>query len=311
MEGVPTIPGVWWMFELVIFAFLVGAGALIAELVLSMKLHKKRGLKVVALIVTVIVWSVIFYGSFIEPKMLLVDETQIELDVEGSDGELTVVVVADIHLGPYKKARWAEKVTAQLNEIDADFIVMPGDFIFSKTKDIEMLESHGSIELPVYSVLGNHDHEFGDLEYITEKLQGMGMEVLRNRSIDVETVDGSVDVAGIDDIWYTPSLAGAFEGVDSSTPTILVSHNPDVILEDGVRSADLVISGHTHCGQVRLPWIGAVPPLPTKLGHDYDCGVFDFGDAGQKLFITAGVGETGPRARLFNPPTIDILHISY
>ncbi len=299
------------MFELVIFASLVGVGALIAELVLSMKLNKKRGLKAVVLVLAVIAWGVIFYGSFVEPKMLLVDETQIELDVEGSDGELTVAVVADIHLGPYKKARWAEKVTARLNKIDADFIVMPGDFIFSKTKDIETLESHSDIKLPVYSVLGNHDHEFGDIEYIAEKLEGLGMEVLRNRSMDVEIENGYVDVAGVDDIWYTPSLAGAFEGVDGSTPTILISHNPDVILEDRIGDADLVISGHTHCGQVRLPWIGAVPPLPTKLGHDYDCGVFDFGEMGQKLFITSGVGETGPRARLFNPPTIDILHISY
>ncbi|NQV11895.1 metallophosphoesterase [Candidatus Uhrbacteria bacterium] len=311
MEGVPTMPGVWWMFELVIYASLIGGGALMAELGLAMRLHKKTGLRAVAFGLVFIAWIVVFYGSFIEPKMLFVDEYDIDLDVTGVDGELTIAVVSDIHLGPYKGERWAEKVTARLNEIDAEMILMPGDFIFSKTEDIEMLKSHGDIDLPVYSVLGNHDQEFGDLDIIVEKLNGWGLNVLRNRSVEVATNDGNnVDIAGIDDIWYTPSLASAFEGVDDDTFTILIAHNPDVILEDETTDADLVISGHTHGGQIRLPWIGPVPPLPTKLGQKYDVGLFDFGDA-NKLFITRGVGETGPRARLFNPPTIDVLHIKY
>ena len=92
-------------------------------------------------------------------------------------------------------------------------------------------------------------------------------------------------------------------------PIILIAHNPDAILYSNADRADLVIAGHTHGGQIRLPWIGSIARIPTILGNDYDKGLFEYGD--QQLFITSGVSETGPRARLFNPPVISVLTISF
>ena len=311
MEGATTINLPMWIFEFAIFGFLILDGVLVAELIASLKKASWRWLKIVAMVLAIVAWGVIFYGSFIEPKMLQVEASSIDLDIEGIEGELDIVVVSDIHVGPYKKARWSDKVVEKLNELDADMILMPGDFVFSKTEQVEMLESHQDIELPVYAVLGNHDHEFADPDVISSTLEGWGMNMLRNRAVEIELADGNkIDVAGIDDLWFTANPMAAMETVDDNTPTIMISHNPDFILEPEADRVDLVISGHTHCGQIRLPWIGSVPPIPNKLGRDWDCGEYDYGD-GHKLFVTPGVGETGPRARLFNPPTINIIHVTY
>ena len=72
---------------------------------------------------------------------------------------------------------------------------------------------------------------------------------------------------------------------------------------------DLVLAGHTHGGQIRLPFIGAVPTLPTAIDDSYDKGLFQFDSF--KLFITSGLGEVGPRARLFNPPEIVKLKLKF
>ena len=87
-----------------------------------------------------------------------------------------------------------------------------------------------------------------------------------------------------------------------------MSHNPDAVLSEiTVEKADLVLSGHTHGGQIRLPWLGSISGMPNILGREYDLGLFDY--QGTNLLISAGLGETGPRARLFNPPEIILLNL--
>ena len=86
-------------------------------------------------------------------------------------------------------------------------------------------------------------------------------------------------------------------------------HNPDPADRAEYNGVDLMISGHTHGGQVRLPFIGPSVPLPTTLGQQYDQGFFPYGK--MSLFITSGVGESTVRARLFNPPEIVQLEVVY
>ena len=219
-----------------------------------------------------------------------------------------MLVIVDPHVGPYKGKAWAQKVVDRANTLEAELILMPGDFVFSKTEQIEMLEPFSAFNKPVYAVLGNHDHQFADAEVVAEQLETYGITMLRDASEAVVFGGGAVaNIVGIDDLWMEPNPVEALSQIQEDQPTILLSHNPDYILDPTADQVDLVISGHTHCGQIRLPWIGPVPPLPTTLGRAWDCGLFDY-DGGQ-LWITPGVGETGPRARLFNPPTIDLLTI--
>ncbi|MEK7529405.1 MAG: metallophosphoesterase [Patescibacteria group bacterium] len=309
MEGVTLITIPWTVFDVAIVVMLLGFGVLVIESVVRLRVQRTI-LWAVICVLAVVAWGTVFYGSFIEPKRLQVVERTVELG-DAPEHSVRVAVISDYHSGPYKGMRYMERVVATVNNLDVDMVWSPGDFVFNKTRDVEMLESFSRYEMPVYASTGNHDHEFADVDAVVERLESFGVNVLRNESVTVESQDGGVlNIVGIDDIWFSPNPPLAFEVIDVNVPTIVIVHNPDFILDPYAENADLVVSGHTHGGQIRLPWIGAVPPLPTKLGRAYDRGVFGFGEKGT-LFITQGVGETGPRARLFARPTIDVLNISY
>jgi predicted MPP superfamily phosphohydrolase len=72
---------------------------------------------------------------------------------------------------------------------------------------------------------------------------------------------------------------------------------------------DLILTGHTHGGQIRLPLIGSLAPIPTNLGRAYDMGLFNI--SGGQMFISRGIGESGTRARLFCRPEISILNVNF
>jgi len=90
---------------------------------------------------------------------------------------------------------------------------------------------------------------------------------------------------------------------------ILLVHNPDATPLAETRGIDLVLAGHTHAGQIRLPYIGAVPHLPITIGQQFDKGYFPFGQT--RLFITPGVGESTARARFFDPPEISLVTLTF
>ena len=95
--------------------------------------------------------------------------------------------------------------------------------------------------------------------------------------------------------------------MDNSIIKILLAHNPDAIYLPGAEQVDLILSGHTHAGQIRLPWIGPVPSVGTELGKDYCYGLFKKEDT--LLYVSSGIGESGPRARFFSLPEIALINI--
>ena len=254
-------------------------------------------------------WLTVFYGSFIEPKILVVRESAIELSSEPTE-QLRVAVVADFHVGPYKGERWVRQVVDRVMALEADLIIMPGDFIFRIKDEVEMLAPIKDLSAPfgVWAVTGNHDYEDDASRVVVETLESYGVVVLENERERIAVGESEVVIAGVSDIWYEGDVERTLVGLEGEEVVLLISHNPDAVLHKTADRADLVIAGHTHGGQIRLPVIGAVPQIPTELGNAFDKGLFSYND--QQLFITSGVGETGPRARLFNPPEINLLTIS-
>jgi uncharacterized protein len=252
---------------------------------------------------------VIFYGSFIEVKTLVVTEETIVLS-ENPTEVLIVGVVADFHLGPYKGKRWAQTVVDELMRYEPDLILLPGDFIFHQADEADLLEPLAGFSAPygVYAVTGNHDYTDGASPYVIDTLERLGITVLENERIRITVGEKELVLAGVSDLWFEGSTHRAMTGIADEEISILLSHNPDAVLYSNADLADLVIAGHTHGGQIRLPWFGSIAHIPTELGNTYDKGLFFYKD--QQLFITSGVGETGPRARLFNPPEVNLLVIS-
>jgi predicted MPP superfamily phosphohydrolase len=300
-----------WPFDVIIFVFLIAVGAFLVEVATDWSRYKKHPYWLGVIGALFVSWLVIFYGSFIEPRLLIVTQEEISLSEEVS-GEIRVAVVADFHVGPYTRSGWEQYVVDEVMAQEPDMILIPGDFIFNHEEQVEYLESLSDLSAPlgVYAVTGNHDYSYGAEVAVKALIEDSDLTLLENEFVKVEIAEESLVIAGVSDIWFEGDLTQTLSGLTVEDDVVLISHNPDAVLEEVTAVADLVVSGHTHGGQIRLPLIGPVPPLPTELGRTFDKGLFQYSDM-QQLFITSGVGETGPRARLFNPPEINIISLSF
>ncbi len=274
-----------------------------------------------ALLLSCCVFFLTAYGTFVEPKLLTVTQASVPLR---TDRPLRIVLLADLHVGAYVQASDTERVVRRVNGLFPDLILIAGDFVASDNLDARTFSSLSPLKdlrssYGTFAVLGNHDHGvyrtfFGVYrapedrsETIAEFLRSLNMTVLVNASENVTVGTDTVTIAGVDDAWSGKAdLLRTLQERPAGVPTILLSHNPDVILDPLSREADLIVSGHTHGGQIRLPWIGSLATLPTRLGPAFDQGIFALGRE-RTLVITRGIGELGPRARLFAPPQIMLL----
>lgn len=254
-------------------------------------------------------WLVLVYGSFVEPRLLTTREYPVKLGDGGQ--KLRIALVSDFHLGNYKTGDWLAKVVDEVNAAKPDLVVLAGDFT-ANAAGLECLAPLRDLRasLGVYAVLGNYDYRVGGVD-VRKKIEGYGVEVLTNESVPLPAVGGrEVRLIGLDDYWFGDwDWDKAISDVPADAVKILAAHNPDFVAEAERRGVNLVLSGHTHGGQLRLPLIGPLSILPVAIGQEYDRGRFDFGPTA--LIITPGVGESGPRARLGVRPEVSIVEVSY
>jgi predicted MPP superfamily phosphohydrolase len=134
---------------------------------------------------------------------------------------------------------------------------------------------------------------FNDVPAMLEELERNSVRSLVNRSTCIDVGGGKVWLAGVDDEMESrPDLAAALDHVPICAPLILLAHNPDIWLQCGVDRADLVLSGHTHGGQIQLPFLGAVHTQGTHLTRSAPAGWFERGRS--KMFVSRGLGESIP-----------------
>ena len=257
-------------------------------------------------------FATIFYGSLIEPRRLRVRRTT----VGTGERTLTVAFLSDIHVGPYKKTSWVRQLARRTQELEADVILLGGDFLYKEASALPYLEPLKELHAPlgVYAILGNHD-EWKAREESLAWFRGANIPLLHNRCVRVQKNGASIVIAGAEDDWYGETdLAAALQDAGSTDLSLVMLHNPDLAppaatMLRGRSGASVFFSGHTHGGQIRLPLIGAIMRLPHYLGRRFDRGVFSF--EGVPLVLGAGLGESGPRARLFCPPEIVLVEVRF
>jgi predicted MPP superfamily phosphohydrolase len=274
----------------------------------------------IAGLLSVVGCCLVVYGSFIEPQMITVTEKTISHPLASP---LKIAVISDIHVGAYKGEAFVAKAVQRVNALLPDIVLIPGDFILNHDSDLGDLSPLKNIRttMGTFAVLGNHDvGEYETLlgtrytgtdrgERISSALSALGITMLRNQSEVLTLPQGKLAIAGIDDIWTGHAdLTSALADIDPTVYTVLLSHNPSVIDEPESLKAHLVVSGHTHGGQIRIPGFGPLSRLPTSLGQKYDQGVFEIDDD-TTLAISRGIGESSARTRLFATPEILLLRI--
>jgi len=157
--------------------------------------------------------------------------------------------------------------------------------------------------MATFAVLGNHD-VLVDPERIADRLQSCGIEVLQNRFVPLERSGSRLWIGGVEDVLEgAPDLEAALRGVPRGECALLLAHEPDFALDVARYPVDLQLSGHSHGGQVRIPFVGA-PWLPT-LGRRFPMGKYKLGKL--TLYTNIGLGTVRVPVRWNCPPEITLL----
>jgi len=246
----------------------------------------------------------------LRPRAGDVEVTRVDLYVErlppAFDG-YRILHISDIHGGsPLYRASVRERLAAA-EGMAVDLVVFTGD-LASQTDAVEDAASAlGELEARdgIVAVLGNHDYWMGE-EVVSEALAAVGVRVLRNAHMVVESGGERLYLVGVEDCCYVgrDDLPGALRGVPEGAPVVIATHSPDIVFKPLAARASVILSGHTHGGQVVFPWIGPLY-VPTKLGRRRMSGLLSVG--GTVLYVNRGLGEISPPMRLNCPPEIALL----
>ncbi|MFZ2190503.1 MAG: metallophosphoesterase [Candidatus Magasanikiibacteriota bacterium] len=284
--------------------------------------NKKSSLSfsIILLFITVIT----VYGSFIEPNFLIVNKHNI--DLPSLEEPITIAFISDLQAGKYKQTDWTEKVVNKILTLKPHIVLIGGDQVDNEDYNLDELTyleplKKLSDQIPTYTVNGNHEYgiscfygtdkrcsQAGDMSQETKSsLEKLGIKYLTNQTEKITVNSSSFYLFGGDEYWTKKLDFSSLKNRKETIPTIALIHNPSFILDEHP-AFDLILSGHTHGGQIRLPFIGPIGRVDNILSSKYYQGLHELDDK-TKLLVTSGAGETGVRARLFNPPEIVLITI--
>lgn len=239
------------------------------------------------------------------------DIIQLSLEIEGLSTPLKAVVLSDIHIGGLMEQSKTRQIVEMTNALNADVIFLVGDIVDAKLEDVEnSVDELKNLQATqgVFYVLGNHEY-FHDVENILEKLESLGFHILINQNYILEN---TINIAGIADFmgwrvgYLEPNIKQTFEGIDSALPTILLSHQPKVIhyLTPPYDKVSLVVSGHTHGGQI-FPF-----SLAMLLQQPYISGLHTLENLSKtQVYVSQGAGFWGPPMRIGSEREITLLEL--
>ena len=257
----------------------------------------------------------LYSGEIARHELDVVHRTILIKDLPDGFKGLRIAQLSDIHLDEYTEPFFLERVVRRLDTLDIDLVLLTGDFITRGSLTFAMhahaarrcAELLGTLKCPErWAVLGNHDVSVSRT-LVTQALEHHGIPVLRNawtalgRRGDTLNLCGTAD-PGTD----SPNLDRALPS-QGDAPAILMSHAPDyadiVTEHPRGRFVSLMLSGHSHGGQVRLPVLG--PLVLPPLGRKYVAGHFQLGS--MQLYVNRGIGTVGVPFRLNCAPEITLI----
>jgi len=229
-----------------------------------------------------------------------------------------IVQLSDFHLEEYTEPFFLEEIVRRVNHLAPDLVLLTGDFITRGSLNflVERQAAHrcaeilATIQCPQrFAVLGNHDVAV-NAAMVTAALHAQGLPVLHNRFETLSLKGDHLHICGTaDPVTDVPNLSSAVPAAPVG-PVLLMVHAPDyaddVVQHPRGPLVDLMLSGHTHGGQIRLPFIG--PTVLPSLGHRYVEGHFRFGHL--QLYVNRGLGAVGLPLRWNCPPEITVFTLA-
>ena len=246
------------------------------------------------------------WARLVEPQMLVVRESSLA-GIPAGATPLRIALVSDIHLGTYVRQWHLQKLVNQLNALDVDVVVVAGDWTYEPPLDlVKAFAPIGQIRHPVLAVLGNHDVEKPGpalQAQLRSALEQHRVTFLEGKSLQLT----GWEWVGVGDYWGGHPERDVKAVLASPNPRrIVVTHQPDAVSLFPHHTAFLTVAGHTHGGQIALPWL-TVKNMEQFTVNPWYQGRYDLPQS--TLFVTTGTGFTGLPARFLTPPRVDVLSL--
>ncbi|MGO9174444.1 MAG: metallophosphoesterase [Rhodomicrobium sp.] len=227
---------------------------------------------------------------------------------------LRIGVLTDIHaVDPWMPAQRIGSIAERMNWLKPDIVVLLGDYVNAlrlryhaalvpvSEWTAALAELHAP--LGVYAVLGNHDWWSGEVPLIRQHFEKAGIHLLENAAVKVGWGKSQFWIAGLgDQIAGADDLEGTLRQIDDSSPAILIAHEPNIFQKVPSRIT-LTLAGHTHGGQVYIPFVGR-PAVPAEYSR-YAYGHIE--EEGRHMIVSSGLGLSGLPVRFLVPPEIALV----
>jgi predicted MPP superfamily phosphohydrolase len=262
-------------------------------------------------------WARVSYGYRVEPTWLELNRFEVPVsDLPPAFARFRIAHLSDFHCSRQVTPAYVTEAVELALAQGPDAIVLTGDFVHRGYKYVERVaERLGRLAAScgVFAVMGNHDfsvrnalgiRRYRDLHRaVTGALSDRGIRVLHNEAVRLVRGGAGLNLVGVADLWSREcDVAQAFADLDPAEPCVVLAHNPRTVEHLGERRCDLMLSGHTHGGQVNWPGVGR--PTLSRQARRFAAGMYRYGST--QLYVNKGVGF-GFRFRFGVRPEVAIL----
>ena len=267
---------------------------------------KRRSLKIL-FDITMLVMAISYLLRGLSQGVKLPAVNRVRVNIKDFPLErFSIVQLTDVHVGRTIKRDFVEYLVRETNRLAPDLVVITGDLVDLHIQKIEHdLYPLKEIKAPVYFILGNHEYFHGPGEALNY-LRELGIKPLLNEHAVIEIAGKKFNLIGLNDITgtrfglYPPDAAEAYSGVDQNLPCVVLAHQPRMISFVDNYRCDLMLSGHTHGGQI-FPF-----GLLVMTAQPYLAGLYQHAD-NRQIFVSRGTGYWGPPLRVLAPSEISLI----
>ncbi|PEN47573.1 phosphoesterase [Bacillus wiedmannii] len=278
----------------------------------------KKAKRIILLIATLVGFSIFLY---VQNNLISITEVKITSNkIPSSFKGFKILQISDLHNKKFGDNQ--ETLIQKVRSINPDIIAITGDLIDSKSYDPEV-----SMELirelvkkyPVYFVTGNHEKWSGKYNDLEKELKQHHVTVLRNEHVSIQIGGQDIHILGIDDPEFVTGnrdegnvvkdeiIKAKFE-MQPDTYNVLLSHRPEFLTEYADEQIDLVLSGHAHGGQIRLPFIGGLVAPNQGVLPTYTAGLYE--KQNTSMVVSRGLGNSIIPQRIFNRPELVVVQLN-
>lgn len=253
------------------------------------------------------------YARYIEPSRLeIVNKTIVSSKIPEAFKGFKIVQFSDTHLSDFFTLNRLDTIVAKINDLSPDLLIFTGDLMdepnqYTKINQIVPILEKLKAPYGKYAVYGNHDHGGYGTDIYKNVMTMSGFKVLQNEVSNIIKNNQTIGIAGLDDLMLgKPSYEATLGNLNRERFNILLAHEPDAAVKSKTFPVDLQLSGHSHGGQIQLPFYGPLitPPYATV----YSEGMYSIGE--MQLYVNRGLGTTRLPFRFLSTPEITVFTLT-